>query len=167
MLTHDTTWDPLLSNLLEDHALQHMELIQAGPMRDGTAGGLMLHSQLLGWDSLQSTLKAIGFDLNAPDHWSKLGLGKEFGPEPALQLILQRLAFAKLLLQAADSTGWEASDKQAAAQARQVFQKAADYCSGELNATIRNRQKMKPQETPRWGEVERSNGNGAMGVMVQ
>ena len=62
-------WDRLFSDILENHALQHLDILQAGHAVGGPRSGIKLRSQLIGWEPLNKTMQTLGFRLESADHW--------------------------------------------------------------------------------------------------
>ena len=57
-------------------------------------------------------------------------------------------------MQIANDPGWSPGDTQKASNAICSLQEARTKCVEEMGATLRRRQKQKPQEIPRWMEVD-------------
>ena len=149
-------WDAMFAEVLENHALNHFELIQACNTTGEQNGVIKLHSQISGWGPLESTLRALGYRADSEDHWLCLGLGKDHGPDPSLQQVSQRVEFAQFLLLVAEDVGWSPGDKIKASKVSTRLTEAGAKCVLELGATLRRRQKRKPQEVPRWMEIDHS-----------
>ena len=67
-------WDSRFAEILENHVLQHLSIIQPRvAVGSIVPGGLKLHSEWIAWGPLRDTLSNLGFAVGSVDHWHMLG----------------------------------------------------------------------------------------------
>ena len=144
----------MFAEMLENHALQHIEVVQAAAATGSGPPQLHLLGDIKTWDALNHTMKSMGFRVDGQDPWQVLGLGREEGPTPTLQGITQRWEFSRLLLTLAADSRWSPADQQAASLASAALNQAKLRCEKEITNILKRRQKQKPHTLPRWFEVD-------------
>ena len=145
-----------LSELLEEHILDHSEYISAIRGAEDHPPELQVDSMFDSWNNFVQALTALGFDLPNGCPWRALGLGKDAGPEPSLDMIEQRARMARTLLSACPFFPWSSLHSRDIANFELHINNSCALCSQELQALLRSRRRLRRHDWPRWLELDGS-----------
>ena len=95
------SWDPLFSEVLEQHILQHLAGVEGGAQAKPIQRPSLTIRALQHWSTMSDLLATLAFQPSLRDPWAKLGLAICSNIAPSHQLIEQRWHFVESLLDGA------------------------------------------------------------------
>jgi len=143
-----------LQSLLQEHIADHFEYISAVRLSQEQPAELCASNMYAGWAQFAVSLKALGFDLDATCPWKFLGLGKDEGPEPSMDMIEQRVRFATSLTLACMLRPWAGAVTDCINALITKLENCRMTCVSELEGLVRRRRRMRKETWPRWLELE-------------
>ena len=100
---------------IEGAILEHSELVEAVQAVQGRTSGPIISRQCLtDWASVKQILALLAFAPDANDHWQFLGIPREEGPFPSLDMIERRARLGHNFASVRHTSAWSEADKKAA-----------------------------------------------------
>jgi len=143
------------NNVLFD--AEYVEVLEEGigGRGSGAAGAAVQAKswrELVSWTAAEEALKAMGFLLDADDHWKVIGIQKEGGP--SADTLEKRRKSAIAIVSAGVAHGWSEEDRVQGNNAMSCIQESIAKCHAELPELLKRLKKKKAGKAlvPLWQE---------------
>ena len=141
-----------LQELIEQEILAHFEVVKSYQEASAPTTTMNNNSWKDGWSGIQKILEALAYHHFSPCPWTLLGLPKEEGPAPTIDMIERRTRLATLLASARHNASWEENERTCAHAFEAAAELARSRCVEELPAVLRARKRTRAAVAPRWLE---------------
>jgi hypothetical protein len=144
--------DKVFQEYFESCILEHSELVQAVRATSNTTILPRLRSTLTDWLSVKEMLTLLAFAPDSADPWKFLGVPREEGPFPSLDMLERRIQLGQRFASLCNTTRWSQSDVAAAQAFTEQLKQAGQACVTDLPRIQREKRKMRNRFVPRWLE---------------
>ena len=144
--------DKEFQEFVETCILEHTELVQAVRATSDNGVQPRAKNDLTNWSSVKDMLALLAFAPDSTDPWKFLGVPREEGPFPRLDLLERRMQLGQRFASLCDATGWSQPDVAAAHAFAEQLRQAGQACITDLPRIQREKRKMRNRLVPRWLE---------------
>ena len=113
-LRFTTEFESVFQQYIETHILEHAELVQTVRATSGSNNQPIQRGAPTNWTSLKEVLALLAFAPDSTDHWRFLGVPREEGPFPNLEMIERRIQLGLRFASISHSSTWPQPDMTAA-----------------------------------------------------